>query len=102
MSRSPYIVALLLAVAPTPALVQECQFPQRTPVEQDGRTQFLFTDTCGRPYEIGYRLDGNTLHFPHGGMHRLPKASSEEAERILRETYGLKGERSALIRTKDL
>ena len=61
-----------------------------------------FTDSCGNPYEVGYRLEGTTLHFPRGGQHSLSQASEGEAEQILRETYGLVGERNKLIRTKGL
>lgn len=92
----------VLAVTASPAFSQDCTYPQREPVEQNGQTQYRFTDTCGQAYEVGYRLEGNTLHFPRGGKHALPEAKEAEAERVLRETYGLKGERDNLIRTKGL
>lgn len=54
------------------------------------------------PYEVGYRFEGKTLHFPRGGKHTLPNSSEAEAQEVLRETYGLKGEGDALVRTKGL
>ena len=92
----------LLVVTASPAFAQDCSYPERAPVQKDGEVQYRFTDSCGQPYEVGYRLEGKTLHFPRGGKHALPKASEEEAERVLRETYGLNGERGNLIRTKGL
>lgn len=89
---------LLLAVRAAPAA--DCSFPHREPLPTAGGLQVFFLDTCGRPYEVGYRLDGNTLHFPGGGSHRIENVSQDEAERLLREAYGLVGERDALIRTR--
>ncbi|WIJ24023.1 hypothetical protein [Devosia sp. RR2S18] len=50
--------------------------------------------------ERGYRLEGSTLHLPRGGSHSLPELSAAEAETVLRENYGLVGERDCLVRTK--
>lgn len=96
------LALVLLAFTAAPTLSQDCTFPQLTPVEQTDQVQYRFTDSCGEPYEVGYRLEGNTLYFPRGGQHSLPQSSEQEAERVLRETYGLVGERDALIRTKGL
>jgi hypothetical protein len=94
-----YVFALL-SLAASPALAQDCTYLEQAPVQQDGRLQFRFTDSCGQPYEVGYRLEGNTLHFPRGGKHTLPKGNEAEAEKVLRETFGLIGERDQMIRTK--
>lgn len=96
------LAIVVLAASASPALSQDCTYPQREPAEQNGQTQYRFTDTCGQPYEVGYRFEGKTLHFPRGGQHTLPESTEAEAESILRETYGLVGERNALIRTKGL
>ncbi len=97
------ILALCAAagVLVTPAALA-APFEHTNPVEIDGQMQFRFTDEDRQPYEVGYRLDGNTLHFPRGGKHTLPQVTEAEAERILRETYGLVGERDELVRTKGL
>lgn len=91
---------LIAALGASTATAEECSFPQKEPVQQSGKTEYLFLDTCGKPYEVGYRLDGSTLHFPKGGKHALPKADNASAEQVLREAYGLVGEREKLIRTK--
>lgn len=45
-----YALAIaVLAATVTPALNQDCTYPQREPVEQNGQTQYRFTDTCGQP-----------------------------------------------------
>lgn len=93
-------VLLVLALGASSASAKECSFPRNEPVQQSGKTEYLFLDTCGRPYEVGYRLDGNTLLFPRGGKHALPKADDASAEKVLRDAYGLVGERDKLIRTK--
>jgi hypothetical protein len=103
----PILAALLLsaagATAAAPAAAEaaseDCGFPQRQPVQVEGRTQTLFVNACGQRYEAGYRLEGNTLHFPRGGTHTLPDLTEAEAEQTLRRTYGLVGEREALVRT---
>jgi hypothetical protein len=87
-------------VAARGATAAECSFPHREPQPIAGGLQVFFLDSCGRPYEVGYRLEGNTLYFPGGGTHRIEHASQDEAERLLREAYGLVGERDALIRTR--
>lgn len=86
----------------TQANAQECTYPTRVPQKENGVMQYRFIDSCGNPYELGYRLEGVTLHFPRGGHHQLPELSEGEAEALLRDTYGLVGERDALIRTRDL
>ncbi|WP_186393969.1 MULTISPECIES: hypothetical protein [unclassified Pannonibacter] len=60
----------------------------------------LYVDRCGRRYEAGYRLEGNTLFFPGGGKHEIAAAEGENAEDLFRETYGLMGPRDALTRTR--
>ncbi|MBB5278504.1 hypothetical protein HNR26_004605 [Rhizobium rosettiformans] len=92
----------LLSLAASPAFAQDCTYHERQPVQKDGNTQHRFTDSCGKPYEVGYRLEGNTLHFPRGGQHSLPETTEAEAERILRDTYGLVGGAAGLVRTKGL
>lgn len=71
-------------------------------VQEDGElyTRTIFEDSCGEPYQVGYRLEGNTLHFPSGGMHEVAEEDEAGAEALLREAYGLEGEREALQRTK--
>lgn len=92
----------LLALTASSATAQDCTYPELAPVTKDGTTQYRFIDSCGRAYELGYRLEGKTLHFPRGGTHTLSEATVADAEKVLRETYGLVGERDALIRTKGL
>ena len=62
------------------------------------RTRFV--DDCGNSYQVGYRIEGATLHTPGGGRHEITDRPAAEAEELLRETYGLVGERNALARTK--
>jgi hypothetical protein len=62
------------------------------------RTRFV--DDCGNEYQVGYRIEGATLHTPGGGKHEITDRPTAEAEELLRETYGLVGERNALARTK--
>lgn len=62
------------------------------------RTRFV--DACGNNYQVGYRIEGTALHTPDGGKHEITDRSAKEAEELLRETYGLVGERDALARTK--
>jgi len=93
-------VLLIVALGASTASAKECTFPQSEPVQQSGKIEYLFLDTCGKPYEVGYRLDGSTLYFPKGGKHSLPKADNASAEQVLRDVYGLVGEREKLIRTK--
>ncbi|MBB4267074.1 hypothetical protein [Roseospira visakhapatnamensis] len=50
--------------------------------------------------EPGYRLEGNTLHFPGGGTHAIRDTDRETAEKLLRDAYGLVGPRDALVRTR--
>jgi hypothetical protein len=92
------LTAIFLLAFGHPILAQECTFAQSQPVKNDGKST-AHIDPCGNLYETGYRLEGNELRFPGGGLHRLPDGNQEEAERILRETYGLQGERDKLIRT---
>jgi len=94
------LVLTLMAFAASPALAEDCTYPQREPVERDGQTQYRFTDSCGDAYEVGYRLEGNTLYMPGDAEHSLPEETEAAAETLLREAYGLVGERDSLIRTK--
>ena len=98
MKRLCITIALVFAAAP--GVAKECTFEERQPVEKDGRAEYRFVDSCGEVYEVGYRIEGNTLHFPRGGQHTLPDITATAAEQILRETYGLVGEPDALIRTE--
>ena len=66
----------------------------------DALERTKFVDAQGNSYQVGFRLEGTTLHFPGGGQHALADTSPEVAEELLRETYGLVGERDALVRTK--
>ena len=99
--KFPLIVTLLALIA-GPAAAQDCTYPERAPISKEGTTQYRFIDSCGQAYEVGYRLEGTTLHFPRGGSHTLTRETEAEAEKLLRETYGLVGERDALIRTKGI
>ena len=75
-----------------------CTYEPNTTSNNEGRTVFL--GDCGF-YETGYRLEGNVLHFPNGGTHALTNASEQEAQAILRQTYGLvEAKDGALVRTK--
>ncbi|MDY8108866.1 hypothetical protein U0C82_06870 [Fulvimarina sp. 2208YS6-2-32] len=94
------IIATLLGLGTSPATAQICIYPALTPIQTGKQILYQFTDSCGQAYEVGYRLEGNTLHFPSGGQHTLPERSDEDAERVLREAYGLIGKPESLIRTK--
>lgn len=96
------IATCFLLTAAQPVWAQECSYPQSEPTKTEGEVEYRFIDSCGKPYEVGYRIEGNTLHLPRGGQHSLPEATEAEAERILRETYGLKGNVDSLVRTKGL
>jgi len=77
-----------------------CTYEPIVPTEDDGRTVFL--GSCGF-YETGYRLQGNKLYFPNGGVHIISEASDQEAQAILKDTYGLvEMEDGMYIRTKDV
>lgn len=91
---------MALAFTAGTAAAKECTFHSLQPVHHSGKVQYRFVDSCAEVYEVGYRIEGNTLHFPRGGQHTLPNITSTAAEQILRETYGLVGEPDALIRTK--
>ncbi|WP_281969165.1 hypothetical protein [Roseovarius nanhaiticus] len=91
----------LLVLTASSAVAQDCTYPELAPVKSGDTTQYRFTDSCGQAYEVGYRLEGKTLHFPRGGTHTLSQETEADAEKVLRETYGLIGERNSLIRTKD-
>ena len=65
----------------------------------DALKRTKFVDAQGNSYQVGFRLEGTTLHFPGGGQHALEDTAPEAAEALLRETYGLVGERDALVRT---
>lgn len=94
------LAVVVLAFVTGPVASQECQFHSLQPVEHSGQQQFHFVDSCGKVYEVGYRIEGNTLYFPRGGQHALSDVTAVVAEQILRKTYGLVGERDALIRTE--
>lgn len=100
--KTGVVVAGVLLAAAQPVGAQECTYPQSEPVKRDGVIEHRFTDSCGNPYEVGYRLEGQTLHFPRGGQHTLPEATEAEARRILQDTYGLKGDPASLVRTGGL
>jgi len=79
-----------------------CTYKQVEPVVEDGETKYRFFNECGF-YEVGYRLVGNALHFPRGGVHAIRDVSVAKAQSLLAEIYGLVdvGE-EALVRTKGL
>lgn len=79
-----------------------CTYMAESTVNEDGEAQYRFFNDCGF-YEVGYRLEGNTLYFPRGGTHTLNELPASEAQSILIETYGLRdaGE-GRLVRTKGL
>jgi hypothetical protein len=62
------------------------------------RTKFV--DAQNNTYQVGYRIQGSTLHFPGEGFHEIKDVAPEIAEALFRDTYGLIGEREALVRTK--
>jgi hypothetical protein len=62
------------------------------------RTKFV--DAQGNTYQVGYRLEGSTLHFPGEGIQEIKDAAPETAEELFRDAYGLVGHRDALVRTK--
>lgn len=97
---SAVLAVAMAAAAPAATAAQDCSFPNRQPAQADGRTQTMFVNDCGQVYEVGYRLEGNALHFPDGAVHAIKDADRETAETLLREAYGLVGERDALVRTK--
>lgn len=66
----------------------------------DALERTKFVDAQGNSYQVGFRIEGKTLYFPGGEEHALEVASTETAEKLLRETFGLVGERDALVRTK--
>ena len=65
-----------------------CTYEAESTVNEDGQAQHRFFNDCGS-YEVGYRLEGKTLHFPRGGTHTLSDLPVPEAQAILTETYGL-------------
>ncbi len=89
---------LTAAVVSTATSSLACTYEPIIPSENEDHTVFL--GDCGF-YETGYRLEGNALYFPNGGIHTIAEASEQEAQAILQQTYGLvevKG--GALVRTK--
>ncbi|WP_299443198.1 hypothetical protein [uncultured Rhodospira sp.] len=100
-STVPATMLALTFVAPlgvAPASGADCPRPQDLPLKTEGRTP-VFQDACGQRFQAGYRLEGTTLHFPGGGTHTLTEATTAEAERVLRDAYGLVGPRHRLVRT---
>ena len=95
-------LALIAAVTFAHPASADCTYNPESFVTENGQTQYRFLNDCGF-YEVGYRLEGNTLYFPRGGEHTLSDIPVFEAQSILTETYGLKdaGE-GKLVRTKDL
>jgi len=92
-------VTCLLMLAAVPALGAECDFPEPPP-QKTGAAPVRLVNACGQSYEVGYRLEGNILYFPDGGWHEIKAVDKVEAEHVLRETYGLVGPRSSLVRTR--
>lgn len=99
-----WLFAVALMMTPiyphTPAQAGECSFPSVADIDLREGASTMHENECGEPYEVGYRLEGNTLHFPRGGSHTIRNRDEEAAEALLRETYGLIGDRDALIRTR--
>jgi hypothetical protein len=98
---SATVLSLSLAVAGliwAPAQAADCALPPDVPLKHEGRTP-VFKNPCGQLFQAGYRLEGTTLHFPGGGTHAIRDVSEDEAERVLREAYGLVGPRDRLVRT---
>lgn len=96
------LAATIFVAATAAADPVSCTYDHAAPVIENGREQYVFLGPCGF-YEVGYHLEGNTLHLPRGGTHALLDVSEAEAQDILREAYGLVdtgGE--TLIRTKDV
>lgn len=98
--QSLMLVAALLLVSTSVA--GACTYAITKPLIAEGETHYIFRGPCGL-YEVGYRLEGTTLHFPRGGEHTITNLTDEEAQQILRDTYGLVGsDNDALIRTEGL
>lgn len=94
-------VAFLLTLAAAPALAAGCDFPAPPPPQSsEPALPVRPVNACGQTYEVGYRLEGNILYFPGGGRHAIGEVDEAQAERVLREAYGLVGPRSALVRTR--
>lgn len=96
------VVATLIAAGSVSTASAACNYERAEPVTNEGQKQHRFFNECGF-YEVGYTLEGNTLHFPRGGTHTVRDVSVAEAQSVLTETYGLVevGE-DRLIRTKGL
>jgi hypothetical protein len=97
-----FFISIFLAAISISTASAACTYDQVAPVIESGHERYIFLNECGF-YEVGYRLDGNTLHLPRGGTHVLKDIPVSEAQTILSEAYGLKevgGE--GLIRTKGL
>ena len=85
---TPMVFATIAAVAFANTASAACTYKVDSTVTEDGETQHRFFNDCGF-YEVGYRLEGNTLYFPRGGTHTLSDLPVPEAQAILTETYGL-------------
>jgi len=90
--------ALITLAASAPALA--CSYEPDPQLRDAGVT--VFRGDCGL-FEIGYRLEGNTLFFPRGGSHALKQSEADAAQAVLIATYGLvPGPDGTYVRTKGL
>jgi hypothetical protein len=94
--RGILITAAIGVASPSLACVYEPVVPPKN------KNQTILLGTCGF-YERGYRLEGNTLHFPNGGTHAIADTPEQEARAVLKEAYGLvEVEDGMYVRTKDV
>lgn len=75
------LASALIAALSGPLAATECDYPQKTAVESNGHTRTIFINACNQRYEVGYRLDGNTLIFPTDGRHEIKDASPPKRPR---------------------
>lgn len=94
--RGILITAAIGVASPSLACVYE------PVVQPSNENQTILLGTCGF-YERGYRLEGNTLHFPSGATHAIADTLEQEAQAVLKEAYGLvEVEDGMYVRTKDV
>jgi hypothetical protein len=101
MTQLKFVTVLILTlVGMSASALAECAFPIRSPVETDIGVRTMFVNECGQWYQVGYRIEGDTLVFPTGGRHQIKDTAPGRAEAALREAYGLIGNTDALVRTR--
>ena len=104
MRITTIIASAVLAGITLPAVGQEkCAIPapesQVKLIHKTGAGA-LYENACGQRYETGYLLKGVGLYLAGGGYHSLDGVTPENAQKMLRKTYGLVGKAPNVIRTK--